>query len=166
MKTLLKALRYDFDIKEILDFFIKTLDHVEKFFTDYSDSETNENVWVRARAQKKFELARRSNQKMNEIIEKVAQFDEKLQNIDKLIPMINELLLWNGNFKQVMNHFEINSHYLPMWGGQVESSLDSIEKILKQSLISLLNPIRASQANYLRLAFLKYKAGSIIFGMS
>jgi hypothetical protein len=131
MKVLLKALRCDIDNKEILDFFIKTLDHVENSFTDYSDSETNEDVRVRARAQKNFELARKSNQKMNEVINKVAQFDEKLQNIHKLIPMISELLLWNGNFKQFMNHFEINSHYLPMWEVKLKTPLIQLEKFLK-----------------------------------
>jgi hypothetical protein len=52
MKDLLKALRCDIDHKEILDFFIKTLEHVEHSFMDYSDSETNEDVRIRARAQK------------------------------------------------------------------------------------------------------------------
>jgi hypothetical protein len=54
-----------------------------------------------------------------------------LKNIDKLIPLINELLLWNGNFKQVMDHFETNSHYLPIWDEQITDSLESVNKTLE-----------------------------------
>jgi hypothetical protein len=59
---------------------------------------------------KKIEIARRNNQRIYEVMDKLSKFDEKMQKIDKLIPSINVLLLWNENFKKVMEHFEVNFH--------------------------------------------------------
>jgi hypothetical protein len=105
MKHLLETLQGNVNNPELLDFLIYSL----------HNSESNEEAWIRAILSKNFKIAPGNNQKINEVINKLGELDEKMQNVEKLISMVNGLLLLNGNFKQVMDHFSKNSHY-PLYG--------------------------------------------------
>jgi hypothetical protein len=55
------------------------------------------SIRLNDRAKKNFDYAGINNQRMNEVTNKIDQFGTKLQNLDALIPIQNELMLWNGN---------------------------------------------------------------------
>jgi hypothetical protein len=65
---------------------IRILEEINDAFNYDEIEEDLKGMRFNARAKKNFELARINNQFLNEIINKIVQFDSKLQNLETFIP--------------------------------------------------------------------------------
>jgi hypothetical protein len=85
-----------------------------------------------------FELARINNQNTQEILNRVNQYDAKLQNLETLIPIQNELILWNGYLKQLTDKFDVFKSPGQLWETQYRESLNIISANLS-NILSILS---------------------------